>query len=69
MTYNTELTVEPESLEQMSANEILTLREALKNLLDVFERCEAGYPPEIEIRFLVIDLAKAALEPNTNPTE
>lgn len=42
-------------------NEILTLREALKTLLDVFERCEAGFQPEIELRFLARDLAKSAL--------
>lgn len=42
------------------------LHDALENLLDVFERCEAGFPPEIELRFLAKDLAKAALSNDTN---
>lgn len=36
--------------------------DALEYMLDVFERCEAGYPPEIELRFLAIDKAKYAIK-------
>ena len=39
----------------------IKLKQALENLLDVFERCESGYPPEAEVRFLARDWAKAAL--------
>jgi len=38
------------------------IEDALENLLDVFQRCEAGFPPDIELRLLVVDKAKAALE-------
>jgi len=37
------------------------LEVAIKNLLDVYELCEAGVPPDIELRLLVVDKAKAAL--------
>lgn len=37
------------------------LRKALKSLLDVFERCETGFTPHLEIRFAVRDSARAAL--------
>jgi hypothetical protein len=37
------------------------LLKALKNLLDVFERCEAGFSPEIEFKFAVRDEARAAI--------
>lgn len=40
------------------------LYNALENLLDVFKRCEAGFPPEVELIFLAKDLAKAALSDN-----
>jgi hypothetical protein len=51
-------------IEEVLVNDNKTLREALSNLLDVFERCEAGFPPDVELRFLARDLAKAALTPN-----
>lgn len=37
------------------------LRKALRSLLDVFERCETGFPPYLGIRFAVRDNANAAL--------
>jgi len=48
-----------------SENERDKCKEALKNLLDVFERCEAGIPPDIALRFLASDLAKAVLTTKT----
>lgn len=42
-------------------NKSKKLTEALKNLLDVFERSEAGFQEHAEVRFLARDLAKDAL--------
>ena len=37
------------------------LLEALIKLLDMHECCEAGFPPETELRFAIRDMARAAI--------
>ena len=37
-------------------------RAGLSQLLDTFERCEAGFPPHVELRFAVRDKARALLQ-------
>lgn len=37
-------------------------RAGLSRLLDTFERCEAGFPPHVELRFAVRDEARALLQ-------
>lgn len=37
------------------------LLEALTKLLDAFERTEAGFPPHVEMRFAIRDMARAAI--------
>lgn len=53
-----------EQVELDAAEEILFLRHSLKNLLDVFEKCELGNTPHVELRIVAIELAKSALRRN-----
>lgn len=47
----------------MTEREALKLAlKALESLLDSFERCEAGYPQHIEMRFAVRDTARIAID-------
>ena len=47
----------------MTKDEALKLAlQALETLLDSFQRCEAGYPQHIEMRFAVRDTARIAID-------
>ena len=47
----------------MTKDEALKLAlKALETLLDSFQRCEAGYPQHIEMRFAVRDTARIAID-------
>jgi hypothetical protein len=37
------------------------LLEALTKLLDMHERCDAGFAPHVELRFAIRDMARAAI--------
>jgi len=44
-----------------AAEALMDMYKALKDLLDTFNRCEAGFPPEYEMRILVKEMAEIAL--------
>ena len=45
------------------------LLEALTKLLDMHERCDAGFAPHVELRFAIRDMARAVLAKATGETK